>query len=694
MPGAFCQAGVLESTPDSVRPSDATNAMKNKESQARMISGVDEEEEEHVKAKQVKRGSNVTLPTEAEYEEHMISHYPFRNWCPHCIRGKANAGAHRMDKGLVKDHPTIHMDYCFPVKRKAEESVDEYTAKRGAPILVQYDDKLGVISATYVNEKGVNPRSIAIVKTFLEKLGHKKVTIKSDQERAIIAMREEIKRHTWVEIVDEKSKAYDSQSNGQAENAVQIVEKQFRTLRDSFETRIGSRLSSCHPFISYLVEHAAKTINRYRVGQDGRTSYRRWKGKDFKVEIPEIGEKVFYLPRKIDIVDKSVPRWSYGIFVGVTDDSNEMQIAVGGDVKLVRDVRRLVKVGDRWDIEYFNANVTKNTWEHGGPEEHFVEDELMTAIPEIDDPITPSAGFVPEHQIKRMYLKASDARMRGLWPLRCPGCRSIRDNSRRQGHTEECRASIEKLLCERGDPRFQASYARMAEQAMDKEKGEKREAGEESEERQLKRQKKESEEEQPMTSSASAGNSSPSANVDKPELDEEGDVVMNVDLGKYFKIVNLDLVNYFCAKQANKIQQEVIGKVYSATLYDENVIEQVINISKASDAKKRAAMARARKTAQIAEVTQSKANLEFMSVYSSDTIDGLPAQCDCYECDVNVTVNLEGKPFMKKARMRSSMKLNRNELRNMSIHANNKVVKAKYAITKNLLLQAEEESAR
>jgi hypothetical protein len=225
----------------------------------------------------------------------------------------------------------------------------------------------------------------------------------------------------------------------------------------------------------------------------------------------------------------------------------------------------------------------------------------------------------------------------------------------------------------------------MAEQAMDKEKGEKREAGEESEERQLKRQKKESEEEQPMTSSASAGNSSPSANVDKPELDEEGDVVMNVDLGKYFKIVNLDLVNYFCAKQANKIQQEVIGKVYSATLYDENVIEQVINISKASDAKKRAAMARARKTAQIAEVTQSKANLEFMSVYSSDTIDGLPAQCDCYECDVNVTVNLEGKPFMKKARMRSSMKLNRNELRNMSIHANNKVVKAKYAITKNLL---------
>ena len=134
---------------------------------------------------------------------------------------------------------------------------------------------------------------------------------------------------------------------------------------------------------------------------------------------------MFYLPRKIDIVDKSLPRWSYGILLGVTDDSNEIQIAVNGNIKLVRDVRRLVRMCDRWDRSYFDDNVTKNTWEHGGLEENFVEDELMTAIPEIDDPVTPVAGYAPEHQVKRMYLKASDAKKRGLWPLSCPGCRSI-----------------------------------------------------------------------------------------------------------------------------------------------------------------------------------------------------------------------------------------------------------------------------
>jgi hypothetical protein len=280
---------------------------------ARDIHGVEDNEEEHIRARPLKRGMNVRLPTEAEFEEHMISHYPFRSWCPHYIRGKANAAAHRVDKGFVQDHPTVHLDYCFPAKRKNDETPEAHVAKRGAPILVLYDNVLELMAATYVNEKGVNPRSVAVLKSFFDKLGHKKVTFRSDQERSIMALREEVKRHTWVQIVDEKSKAYDSQSNGTIENVVQVFEKQFRTLRDALESRLGSRINSRHPCVSFLVEHSANTVNRYRVGQDGRTGYRKWKGKNFNVEIPEFGEKIFYLPRKCDIVDKSVPRWSYGI---------------------------------------------------------------------------------------------------------------------------------------------------------------------------------------------------------------------------------------------------------------------------------------------------------------------------------------------------------------------------------------------
>ena len=89
-------------------------------------------------------------------------------------------------------------------------------------------------------------------------------------------------------------------------------------------------------------------------------------------------------------------------------------------------------------------------------------------------------------------------------------------------HTEECRASLEKLLCERGDPRFQASYARMAEQAREKEKGEKREPEPEEEDRQPKRQRKD-EDKVPLVMPASSSLDARSANEpnEEPELDKE-----------------------------------------------------------------------------------------------------------------------------------------------------------------------------
>ena len=34
-------------------------------------------------------------PTQAEVDRHYLTHIPFRNWCPECVRGKAKDDAHR-----------------------------------------------------------------------------------------------------------------------------------------------------------------------------------------------------------------------------------------------------------------------------------------------------------------------------------------------------------------------------------------------------------------------------------------------------------------------------------------------------------------------------------------------------------------------------------------------------------------------
>ena len=79
------------------------------------------------------------------------------------------------------------------------------------------------------------------------------------------------------------------------ENAIQQIQGQFRTMKDNLEARIGERLSETSVIVPWMVIHAARTLNRYHVGTDGKTAYRRWKGKDFKREVAEIGEQVMYL---------------------------------------------------------------------------------------------------------------------------------------------------------------------------------------------------------------------------------------------------------------------------------------------------------------------------------------------------------------------------------------------------------------
>ena len=36
----------------------------------------------------------IFAPSQAEYEDHMRTHIPFRRWCPFCVRGKCKSAAY------------------------------------------------------------------------------------------------------------------------------------------------------------------------------------------------------------------------------------------------------------------------------------------------------------------------------------------------------------------------------------------------------------------------------------------------------------------------------------------------------------------------------------------------------------------------------------------------------------------------
>ena len=42
---------------------------------------------------------DIRVPTQEEVEKHNLTHLPFRNWCPHCMKGRGKEAPHRSVKG-------------------------------------------------------------------------------------------------------------------------------------------------------------------------------------------------------------------------------------------------------------------------------------------------------------------------------------------------------------------------------------------------------------------------------------------------------------------------------------------------------------------------------------------------------------------------------------------------------------------
>ena len=99
--------------------------------------------------------------------------------------------------------------------------------------------------------------------------------------------------------------------------------------------------------MSWLVVHAGDVINKFRVGQDGKTSYERAKGKAFKREVVEFGERVFCRRGKVEKIPKIEVRWEEGIYLGMCWRTGGMFIGVGEEVILVHAIRR-TPYEERW----------------------------------------------------------------------------------------------------------------------------------------------------------------------------------------------------------------------------------------------------------------------------------------------------------------------------------------------------------
>jgi len=225
-------------------------------------------------------------------------------------------------------------------------------------------------------------------------------------------------------------------------------------MKSAFEGRIGQEVEAERRVIYFMAEYAAYLSNRLEVGKDGKTAYERSRGKKPTVLGVEFGEKLLWMKRTKEKMEKINPRWEYGIFIGVRRRSGEVFVATKeGEIKRVRSVRRIPEE-QRWGLDCVNW-VKGVPWNFGKGDENadgdIPEEKLVVAArggagagggsPEV------VVVNTRERDPRQFYISKRDAEKHG-YTRGCGGCSSWFRGLGRQPHTEECRERFRKLMGE------------------------------------------------------------------------------------------------------------------------------------------------------------------------------------------------------------------------------------------------------
>ena len=382
------------------------------------------------------------LPTQAEVAAHDALHCPYRSWCEICVAASGKEDRHTRTSSLDTDTglPVLSLDYEFlegPVtvlvgKIKPSGAVLAYTCAAKGP------------SDTWV---------VSQIARDLEAWGMKDICLKTDGEPAMLAMQEAIARARTSRTIPRNPPAYNPQSNGTAEKAVQDVAGQLRRLTLALEARLHQRISAKLPVMAWLVRHAAFVLTHFQVGHDGLTPWRRMTGRHWSGSVAEFGEQVMgKLPKKQVGPTKKAkrgktklePRSIRGTWLGIWPRTGEHLIAAHtGEVIRVRTIHRL-PTERHWDAATVLAirATPRNPGARGEPEPKEAAEKpeaVEIARPEHQDAHGPARELKIDARLLEKYG----------FTVGCTGCQHVqRDLGSRRAHSSRCRQRIYELMKE------------------------------------------------------------------------------------------------------------------------------------------------------------------------------------------------------------------------------------------------------
>ena len=132
-------------------------------------------------------------PTQAEREEHELTHFPYRTWCDHCVRGRAKDDPHRTVKGQFSESSItrVVLDYCFLSEdvQPGAAIKDGQDTGTNMTVLAMVETMCMSVWAYSVEAKGGTETWVADqIAEDLQTIGvvEEKVIVKSEQESSLV----------------------------------------------------------------------------------------------------------------------------------------------------------------------------------------------------------------------------------------------------------------------------------------------------------------------------------------------------------------------------------------------------------------------------------------------------------------------------------------------------------------------------
>ena len=175
------------------------------------------------------------------------------------------------------------------------------------------------------------------------------------------------------------------------------------------------------------MKYSVAMVNRFRRGADGKTAYELRKGRKFGRALPLFVEKIlFMVPGVTKGIARVEPRWEDGVFLGVSDRSDELYVGTEKGMHKVRTLRRW-EATERVDLAFLNK-VSARPWD--GPTS--VRGAVRVVLPDVSSPVVLAEAEALARK-RRLYISKADIMKHGLTEG-CAGCRAIAEGKRAQGH--------------------------------------------------------------------------------------------------------------------------------------------------------------------------------------------------------------------------------------------------------------------